>query len=73
MMDSASSSLSMAGRAIFLMMTEFPAMEMTTSLDAILALSNAVRIVSATAAASMIWPSTMASWGSGSNPMRRTE
>ena len=66
MMDSASSCFSMTGREIFLMMTELPEMEMATSLVEILFSSKRRRMVSTTAAESMMVPSTMASWGRGS-------
>ncbi len=65
MMDSASSSVSMAGRLIFLMITALPEMDTATSREAILALSKTARMASATAAGAMIWRSTMASWGRG--------
>ncbi len=48
------------------MITEFPEIEMTMSLLEILFSSKRRRMVSTTAAESMMVPSTMASWGSGS-------
>ncbi len=66
MMDSASSCFSMTGREIFLMMTELPEMEMPTSLPAILFSSKTIRMVSTTAAESMMVPSTIASCGRAS-------
>jgi hypothetical protein len=66
MMDSASSCFSMTGREIFLMMTELPEMEMPTSLPEILFSSNTIRMVSTTAAESMMVPSTIASCGRAS-------
>ena len=66
MMDSASSWRSIEGREIFLMITEFPEIEMTMSLLEILFSSKSSRMVSTTAAESMMVPSTMASWGRGS-------
>jgi len=65
-MDSASSSVSMEGRDIFLIITEFPDIDIETFLFEILFSSKTIFIVSITAAESIIVPSTIASWGSTS-------
>src|SRR5262249_27167843 len=58
----------MIGSEIFLTMTAFPESEAATSFVLMWRPSNRRRIASATAAASMMAPSTMLSGGSGSVP-----
>ena len=67
-MDSANSSFSIEGRDNFLMITELPEIEMITFFVEILFSSQIILIVSATAAVSIIVPSTIASRGRISYP-----
>src|SRR5947208_1250965 len=64
--DSASSASVITGRLIFLTMTAFPDSDAATSLLLNVLLSKSRRIASATAAPSMMAPSTMLSGGIGS-------
>src|SRR6266478_5939304 len=65
-MDSASSDSVITGRLIFLTMTAFPDSEAATSFVLKALFSNNRRIASATAAPSMMAPSTMLSGGTDS-------
>src|SRR5215475_8844039 len=65
-MDSPSSDGVITGRLIFLTMTELPDSDAATSFVLNALFSNSRRIASATAAPSMIAPSTMLSGGTGS-------
>ena len=65
-MDSASSASVITGRLIFLTMTELPDSEAATSFVLNALFSNSRRIASATAAPSMMAPSTILSGGTGS-------
>src|SRR5215218_3336529 len=67
-MDSASSARVITGRVIFLTMTALPESDAATSFVWILRPSNSRRIASATAAPSMMAPSTMLSGGTDSEP-----
>src|SRR3954471_23735456 len=67
-MDSASSDSAMTGRLIFLTITALPDSDAATSFVLKALFSNRRRIASATAAPSMIAPSTMLSGGTGSAP-----
>ena len=67
-MDSASSASVITGSVIFLTITALPDRDAATSFVWILRLSNSRRIASATAAPSMIAPSTMLSGGMDSAP-----
>jgi hypothetical protein len=58
----------MTGRVIFLTITALPDSDAQTSFVWILLVSNSRRIASATAALSMMAPSTMLSGGIGSAP-----
>jgi hypothetical protein len=66
--DSPSSASVIAGRVIFFTMTALPDKEAATPLDLNALFSKTRRIASATAAASMMAPSTMLSGGTGSLP-----
>jgi hypothetical protein len=71
-MESASSESVMAGSVIFLTITALPEREAATSRVRIPRPSNSRRTASATAAPSMIAPSTMLSGGRGSVPYAAT-
>ena len=67
-MDSASSASVITGSVIFLTMTALPDSDAATSLVLMCRPSNRRRMASATAAPSMMAPSTMLSGGTGSLP-----
>ena len=68
-MDSASSCSLIDGSWIFLTMTELPLMAVATSCVLMRYSENSRWIASMTDVESIIWPSTMASWGRYSSPI----